>query len=126
MSVALSMVVPVYNEEANVGSLLARIAEALPKLPSPHEVIVVDDGSRDATVARLVEARAQYPWLKIIELRRNFGQHGATYAGFDKAAGDIVVTLDGDLQNDPADIPKLLAKMKQNNVCRLLVKQASY
>jgi glycosyltransferase involved in cell wall biosynthesis len=113
MSLALSIVVPVFNEEANVGSLLARIAEALPKLPSPHEVIVVDDGSRDATVAKLVAARAQYPWLKIIELRRNFGQHGATYAGFDKAAGDIVVTLDGDLQNDPADIPRLLDKMKE-------------
>src|SRR6266850_1162612 len=113
MSIALSIIVPVYNEEANIDALLARIAEVTPKLPSLHEVIIVDDGSRDATVARLLAARPKYPWLKIIELRRNFGQHAATYAGFDKAAGDIVVTLDGDLQNNPADIPKLLEKMQE-------------
>lgn len=112
MSIALSIIVPAYNEEANIDALLARIAEVIPQLPSPQEVIIVDDGSRDATVARLLAARLKYPWLKIIELRRNFGQHAATYAGFDKAAGEIVVTLDGDLQNNPADIPKLLEKMK--------------
>jgi len=113
MSFALSIVVPVYNEEANVDALLGRIAEVAPKLPSPLEVIIVDDGSHDSTVSKLVAARAKYPWLKVIELRRNFGQHAATYAGFDKAAGDIVVTLDGDLQNNPADIPNLVAKMKE-------------
>lgn len=113
MSLALSIVIPVYNEEANVDALIARIGEVTPQLPSPHEVIVVDDGSKDATVAKLVAARSRYPWLKIIELRRNFGQHAATYAGFDAAKGDIVVTLDGDLQNNPADIPLLLEKMKE-------------
>jgi glycosyltransferase involved in cell wall biosynthesis len=109
----LSIVIPVFNEEANVEALLARIASILPTLPAPHEVLLVDDGSRDNTVAKLLAARARYPWLKIVELRRNFGQHAATYAGFDHATGQIVVTLDGDLQNDPADIPKLLAKMQE-------------
>ncbi|HTS18635.1 MAG TPA: glycosyltransferase family 2 protein [Verrucomicrobiae bacterium] len=113
MDVALSIIIPVYNEEVNVDPLLARIAAVLPGLPAPNEVIIVDDGSRDATVARLRAAKKNYPWLKIVELRRNFGQHAATYAGFDLAKGAVVVTLDGDLQNDPADIAKLLEKMKE-------------
>lgn len=111
MSVALTIVIPVYNEEANVELLLERLARIVPKLPSPAEVMIVDDGSGDATVPKLIQARKKYPWLKVIELRRNFGQHAATYAGFDHAKGGVVVTLDGDLQNDPADIPKLLEKM---------------
>ena len=113
MNVALTIVIPVYNEEANVELLLERLARIVPKLPSPAEVMIVDDGSEDSTVPKLIEARKKYPWLKVIELRRNFGQHAATYAGFDHAKGDIVVTLDGDLQNDPADIPKLLEKMAE-------------
>jgi glycosyltransferase involved in cell wall biosynthesis len=111
MPLAISIVVPVYNEEASIDTLLSRIESALPLLPFPQEVIVVDDGSRDATLNKLLAAKAKYPWLKAVELRRNYGQHAATYAGFDIAQGDIVVTLDGDLQNDPADIPKLLEKM---------------
>jgi glycosyltransferase involved in cell wall biosynthesis len=111
VSVALTIVIPVYNEEANVELLLERLARIVPKLPSPAEVMIVDDGSGDATVPKLIQARKKYPWLKVIELRRNFGQHAATYAGFDHAKGGVVVTLDGDLQNDPADIPKLLEKM---------------
>jgi glycosyltransferase involved in cell wall biosynthesis len=113
MSVELSIVVPVFNEQANAAALLERIAAVLPQLPAPHEVIFVDDGSKDPTVATLLAAKTRYPWLKIVELRRNFGQHAATYAGFDVANGKIVVTLDGDLQNDPADIPKLLEKMRE-------------
>ncbi|MGD1020014.1 MAG: glycosyltransferase family 2 protein [Verrucomicrobiia bacterium] len=113
MDLALSIVVPVYNEEVNVEPLLARIADALPGLPAPNEVIIIDDGSRDGTIAKLRSAKKRYPWLKIVELRRNFGQHSATHAGFDLAKGAIVVTLDGDLQNDPADIAKLLEKMKE-------------
>jgi glycosyltransferase involved in cell wall biosynthesis len=113
VSVALTIVIPVYNEEANIDPLLERVARALPGLPSPAEVVIVDDGSGDATVPKLIQAKKKYPWLKVIELRRNFGQHAATYAGFDHAKGDIVVTLDGDLQNDPADIPKLLDKMAE-------------
>jgi glycosyltransferase involved in cell wall biosynthesis len=113
MNVALTIVIPVYNEEANVEMLLERLARIVPELPSPADVMIVDDGSKDTTVPKLIAARGKYPWLKVIELRRNFGQHAATYAGFDHAKGDIVVTLDGDLQNDPADIPKLLGKMAE-------------
>jgi glycosyltransferase involved in cell wall biosynthesis len=110
---AVSIVIPVYNEESSVDPLLERIAKVIPLLPTPSEVLVVNDGSEDQTMAKLLVARQRYPWLKIVELRRNFGQHAATYAGFDTAQGDMVVTLDGDLQNDPADIPKLLEKMKE-------------
>ncbi|HUI07297.1 MAG TPA: glycosyltransferase family 2 protein [Verrucomicrobiae bacterium] len=113
MKPAASIVIPIYNEEVNIGDLLERIAVILPQLPSPCEVIVVDDGSRDATLKRLLDAKGKYPWLKVVELRRNFGQHAATYAGFDNAQGDIIVTLDGDLQNDPADIPKLIDKLRE-------------
>jgi glycosyltransferase involved in cell wall biosynthesis len=113
MKPALSIVVPVFNEEVNIDTLIERIASVLPQLPTPYEVIIVDDGSRDATVAKLLAAKKKYPWLKPVELRRNFGQHAATYAGFDLAEGDVVVTSDGDLQNDPADIPKLLEKMRE-------------
>jgi glycosyltransferase involved in cell wall biosynthesis len=109
----VSVVIPVFNEEANIGPLLERIAQTLPSLPSPYEVIVVDDGSKDATVVKLLAGRQHCPWLRVVELRRNFGQHIATYAGFDHARGKFVVTLDGDLQNDPADIPKLLEKMRE-------------
>jgi len=113
VSVALTIVIPVYNEEANIDPLLEQVARTLLKLPSPAEVLIVDDGSGDTTVPRLIQAKEKYPWLKVIELRRNFGQHAATYAGFDHARGDLVVTLDGDLQNSPADIPKLLEKMAE-------------
>lgn len=113
MKPVVSIVVPVYNEEANIQPLLERMAATLPQLPTPHEVVVVDDGSRDATLARLLAAKGKYPWLKLVELRRNFGQHAATYAGFDVAQGDIVVTIDGDLQNDPADIPKLVERIRE-------------
>ncbi len=109
----LSIVIPVFNESANIAALTGRLDKVLPSLPQPHEVIIVDDGSRDDTVKQLLAARSRYPWLKVLELRRNFGQHAATYAGFDAATGKIVVTLDGDLQNDPDDIPKLLEKMAE-------------
>ena len=113
MDLALSIVIPVYNEAINIDPLINRIAVALQDLPVLHEVIVVDDGSHDATVAKLLALKQKFSWLKVIELRRNYGQHAATYAGFDIAEGRIVVTLDGDLQNDPADIPKLLNKMSE-------------
>jgi glycosyltransferase involved in cell wall biosynthesis len=111
--VELSIVIPVFNEEASVEPLVERLSAVLPTLPAPHEVVFVDDGSRDATGAKLLAARALRPWLRIVTLRRNFGQHIATYAGFDHARGRILVTLDGDLQNDPADIPRIVDKLKE-------------
>src|SRR5258707_277808 len=106
---ALSLVVPVYNEEDNVGPLhreLTRVAEALGR---SYEILFVNDGSRDATLARLTTLAATDPHLKVVDLDGNFGEAAALPAGFAHARGDVVVTLDGDGQNDPADIPRLLA-----------------
>jgi glycosyltransferase involved in cell wall biosynthesis len=113
MKPTTSIVIPLYNEADNIAPLLDRLAAMLPQLPAPYEVIVVDDGSRDGTLARLLEGKQKHAWLKVVELRRNFGQHAATYAGFDVAQGEIVVTLDGDLQADPADVPKLVDKLRE-------------
>ncbi len=109
----ISVVVPVYNEEANVEPLLATLQDALEGLGRPYELIVVDDGSTDGTAARLREATVRFPALRVLRLRSNFGQSAALAAGFDFARGELVVTLDGDRQNDPADIPRLLEKLKE-------------
>jgi glycosyltransferase involved in cell wall biosynthesis len=105
---SLSIVVPVYNEEANLESLVHRIVGAIQPLGIPFEVIIVDDGSTDRTLALLRELLPDTPELVVVGLRRNFGQTLALQAGFDRARGDVIVTMDGDLQNDPADIPRLL------------------
>lgn len=104
-----SVVVPVYNEEENVELLHARIMEAMIGIGQPFEIIFVDDGSGDATVER---CRNLSP-LKLIEFRKNFGQTAAFDAGFKAAQGDVIVTMDGDLQNDPADILQLLGKIDE-------------
>ncbi|NQZ96830.1 MAG: glycosyltransferase [Myxococcales bacterium] len=109
----LSIVIPVYNEEASIDPMVERLSSILSDLPSPLEVIFVNDGSRDATEEKLLDAKASHPWLRVVNLRRNFGQHIATYAGFDHSEGRLVVTLDGDLQNDPADIPKIVEKLDE-------------
>lgn len=105
----LSVVVPLLNEEGNVALLHERIVSALQAIGSPFEVIFVDDGSRDQTV----EIAKTLSPLTLIQFRKNFGQTAAFDAGFKAATGDIIITLDGDLQNDPADIPLLLAKMDE-------------
>ena len=107
----LSIVVPVYNEEGNVEPLLDALAQALRELGRPYEIVVVDDGSTDGTPARLREAGRRHPALRAVRLRGNFGQTAALAAGFDLARGGVVVTMDGDCQNDPADIPRLLATL---------------
>lgn len=108
----LSIIVPMYNEADNVAPLVARTAEALASYPSPWELILVDDGSTDATGAEIRRARAQYgPHVRPLELMRNFKQTAAMQAGVDAARGDVIVTLDGDLQNDPADIPRLVGRL---------------
>lgn len=107
----ISVVVPVYNEEANVAELADRVSAAL--APREFELVVVDDGSRDGTAEALAALAATRPWLRPLYLIRNYGQSAALQAGFDAAKGDIIVTLDGDLQNDPADIPALLAMLEE-------------
>ncbi len=109
----LSVVIPVHNEEENLPPLLEGLSKTLTALGKPFEVIIVDDGSTDGTLARLKELKSAYPWLKIVVLRRNFGQSAAFTAGIDHASGEIIVTMDGDLQNDPADIPLLLEKIEE-------------
>ena len=113
MSYELSIVIPVYNEEANIGAVLARVTEVLAGIGKRYEILAVNDGSTDRTLDVLKQCQRGHAELTIIDLRRNFGHHPATYAGFDHARGDVVVTLDGDLENDPADIPKLLQRLEQ-------------
>jgi glycosyltransferase involved in cell wall biosynthesis len=110
---SLSVVVCVYNEEDNVLPLLERTLAAVRPLAIPFEIVFVDDGSRDQTRPRLEAAAKTTPELVFVKLRRNFGQTLALQAGFDRARGDVIVTMDGDLQNDPADIPKLLARIEE-------------
>lgn len=109
----LSIVVPVHDEEDNVVPLYEALSKALRALERPYEIIVVDDGSRDDTYQRLARLADADDAFKLIKLRRNFGQTAAMAAGFDHAAGDIVIPMDGDLQNDPADIPRLLEKLEE-------------
>lgn len=111
--VDLSIVVPVYNEVEIVEDLAERTYAALEGVTVGYEVVIVDDGSRDGTGALLKQLRARYPRLRVIHLRRNFGQAAAMSAGFDAARGAIIVTMDGDLQNDPRDIPRLIEKMDE-------------
>ena len=112
----LSIVIPVFNEEENIPLLAEEIRRALDPQEVAYEVVAVDDGSTDGTWARLESVRAQDPRWILVGLRRNFGQTAAMSAGFDHARGDVIVTLDGDLRNDPADIPRLLALAKDHDV----------
>ena len=109
----LSVVVPVYNEEASVEQLLEELEQALEALGVPWEAVFVDDGSTDATFAALARLHESQPGVRVIRLRRNFGKSAALAAGFAQAEGDIVVTIDGDLQDDPAGIPSLLVKLEE-------------
>ncbi|MBI2113839.1 MAG: glycosyltransferase family 2 protein [candidate division NC10 bacterium] len=112
----LSIVIPVFNEEDNVPLLAGEIRQALDPHGIAYEVVAVDDGSTDGTWTRLEKVRDQDPRWVLVGLRRNFGQTAAMSAGFDHARGDVIVTLDGDLQNDPADIPRLLTLAKDFDV----------
>lgn len=110
MSVALSVVVPLYNEEDNVRPLHEAVSAAL--VGSDYELVLVDDGSRDATYARAAELVRRDPRVRVVKFRRNYGQTAAMAAGIEAARGEIVVTMDGDLQNDPSDIPRLIQVME--------------
>jgi len=112
----LSVVIPVYNEEENVQLLHESLRRALDPLGQEYEILFVDDGSTDGTLAILEEIQAKDERTVVLSLRRNFGQTAAFAAGFDFSRGDVVVTMDGDLQNDPADIPKLLELIKDNDL----------
>jgi len=104
---AVSVVIPLYNEEDNIAELQRELAAALAGVD--HELILVDDFSTDATLSRITRG----PGVRVIEFAKNTGQSAAMYAGIHAATGDVIVLLDGDRQNDPADIPKLLAAIDQ-------------
>ena len=110
---AVSVVVPFHNEEPNVAACHKEIMQVLTEAGLDFEVIYVDDGSRDGTLAAACGAIRGEPHARVVELRRNFGQSAAMAAGFDHARGDVVVPIDGDLQNDPRDIPALVAKLSE-------------
>ena len=109
----LSVVIPIYNEAENIEALHAEITSALEGLGLDYEIVYVDDGSRDASFALLEGIARADQRAVVVRFRRNFGQTAAMSAGFDHARGKIIVTMDGDLQNDPHDIPKLLAKLNE-------------
>jgi glycosyltransferase involved in cell wall biosynthesis len=108
----LSIIVPLFNEEENVFPLYRSIVSALDPLALDYELILVDDGSSDSTAARARDLAEKEKRLKVVILRRNYGQTAAMAAGIDHARGEILVTMDGDLQNDPADIPALIEQIR--------------
>ncbi|WP_407275003.1 glycosyltransferase family 2 protein [Halothiobacillus sp. DCM-1] len=110
--VPLSLVVPIFNEEDNIEPLLARVHEALADYPAGWEILLVDDGSTDRTVPHIRSAQQQYgSHVRLVPLARNFGQTAAMQAGIDLAHGQVIATLDGDLQNDPIDIPRMVQRL---------------
>ncbi len=111
----LSVVIPVYNEEENVEPLIVEIEAALAPLGKSYEIVMVDDGSKDATFAKLRSIHERLGQLKVVRLKRNFGQTAALAAGLARARGAVVILMDGDGQNDPADIPALLRKLDEGN-----------
>jgi len=114
--VDVSVVVPVLDEEGSVGELAALVAGVLDRTGRSFEIVFVDDGSRDGTPQRVREARERDPRVKLVRLRRNFGKAAALSAGFDHSAGRLVVTMDGDLQDDPEEIPRFLAMLDEQGL----------
>ncbi|NQT18541.1 MAG: glycosyltransferase family 2 protein [Planctomycetes bacterium] len=108
---AFSVVVPVYNEEENLPILIPAVVETMEAIGRSYEVLLIDDGSTDRSYAVMLELKQSHPSLRCLKFRANAGQTAAMAAGFEQARGDVVITLDADLQNDPADIPKLLEKL---------------
>jgi glycosyltransferase involved in cell wall biosynthesis len=111
----LSIVIPVHNEAPNLRELVREFTEVLTKAGRPYEMLLVDDGSTDESFEILRELQAEDPRLRVIQFRRNFGQTAAFAAGFAHARGRYIVTADGDLQNDPADIPSMVARLEKGD-----------
>jgi len=109
----ISIIVPLYNEEASVTPLYEAIVKSVDRIGAEYEILFVDDGSKDSTVAVASKLAAEDKRLRIVKFRRNYGQTPAMAAGIDHAAGNILVTMDGDLQNDPDDIPVLIDKIEE-------------
>ncbi len=112
----LSVIIPVYNEEQNIPIIYEEIKETLNGYEPDFEIIFINDGSRDGSLKELKKLRESDKRVKIIDFRKNFGQTAALAAGFDYAEGEIMITMDGDLQNNPKDIPALIKKMKEDDL----------
>ncbi len=112
----LSLVIPCYNEEENIPTLLQRVEASLNQIGRPYEVIIIDDGSTDRSPALLNEAMGRLPWLRVMRMAKNAGQSAAFEAGFEAARGELIATIDADLQNDPEEIPRLIPLLAQHNV----------
>jgi undecaprenyl-phosphate 4-deoxy-4-formamido-L-arabinose transferase len=115
MNPYISIVIPVYNEEGNLRSLFERLYPILRNFGRPFEIIFTDDGSRDRSLAILKHLAEENPEVKVVEFNGNFGQHMAILAAFEKSSGEIVITLDADLQNPPEEIPKLVAEIEKGH-----------
>ncbi|NUM52540.1 MAG: glycosyltransferase [Candidatus Hydrogenedentes bacterium] len=113
----ISVVIPIFNEEPNLRELHQRIIAALDGMGRTFEIVSVDDGSSDGSLATLKAIRAEEPRVRIVQLARNFGQGPATYAGFQYVRGSIVCMIDADLQNPPEELPKLIAKIDEGYDC---------
>lgn len=112
----ISVVIPFYNEERNVEPLHRELAAVMEALARPYEVILIDDGSADRTFAELAAVQSRDPHVRVVRFTRNFGQTAAFAAGFAHARGRVIVTSDGDLQNDPADIPRMLELAREHDI----------
>ena len=112
----LSVVIPLRDEEPNIAPLHRELTRTLEAIGAPYELILIDDGSSDGTFARLREVQAGDPRVRVIRFSRNFGQTAAFAAGFAAARGRFIVTADGDLQNDPADIPRMLELARTHDI----------
>ncbi|MBU2984190.1 glycosyltransferase family 2 protein [Saccharophagus degradans] len=114
---SISIVVPVYNEQENIAPLFEAISESMANYDGDWDVVIVNDGSRDQTAAELNRCVKQYGDKFLhVELQRNFGQTAAMQAGIDEASGDLIATMDGDLQNDPADIPRIVKELIERDL----------
>lgn len=111
----ISIVIPFYNEEANIASLLKRLFGTLQTVSEPWEVVCVNDGSKDATLRLLLDEKRRRKGMVVVDLARNFGQHAAVMAGFRASRGQWIITLDADLQNPPEEIPKLLDAFRKGH-----------
>ena len=115
----LTVVIPVYNEQENLPALFARLTTVLDRIGKPYEILFTNDGSRDNSLALLRDFHQQRPkQVRVIDFNGNFGQHMAIMAAFERARGEVIVTLDADLQNPPEEIPKLLAEIDNGPRCR--------
>jgi dolichol-phosphate mannosyltransferase len=112
-TLSLSVITPIYNEEKNIPILMGHLLELLPTLQKSFEIIAVNDGSRDGSLAELRKQATLHPEIKVVDFRRNYGQTAAIMAGIDHASGSVIISIDADLQNDPQDIPNLLAKLDE-------------